>query len=82
MPIITTSQKGQVVIPKKEREKVGIKPKSRVMVEAVGDHIELRPVPDDPVKHYCGIFKKGPSLTKSLLEERKKDREREEKKGF
>jgi AbrB family looped-hinge helix DNA binding protein len=80
MPIVVTSAKGQVVIPKKERDKVGIKPGTRVVVVAVDDHIEVRPVPDDPVRHYYGYFKGGPSLTKALLEERRKDREREEKK--
>ena len=30
---------GQVVIPKKERDKVGIKPGSKVVVEVVNDHI-------------------------------------------
>ncbi len=81
MPIVTTSQKGQVVIPKREREKVGLKPRGKVIIEAVGDHIEIRPLPNDPVRHYCGFFRKGPSLTEELLRERKKDREREEKKG-
>jgi len=80
MPTVVTSAKGQVVIPKKERDKVGIKPGTRVVVVAVGDHIEVRPVPDDPVRYFYGIFKGGSSLTKALLEERRKDREREEKK--
>ena len=79
MPIVTTSAKGQVVIPKKEREKVGIKPGKKVMVKAVEDHIEIRPLPENPVEYYCGIFKKGSSLTKALLRERKKDFDREEK---
>ena len=79
MSIVTTSAKGQVVIPKKEREKVGIKPGKKVMVKAVEDHIELRPLPENPVEYYCGIFKKGSSLTKALLRERKKDFDREEK---
>jgi AbrB family looped-hinge helix DNA binding protein len=34
MPTVTTSVKGQIVIPKKEREKIGIKPGLRVVVEA------------------------------------------------
>ena len=80
MPTVVTSAKGQVVIPKKERDKVGIKPGTRVVVVAVGDHVEVRPVPDDPVSYYYGYFKGGPSLTKALLEERRKDREREDKK--
>ena len=81
MPTVVTSAKGQVVIPKKERDRVGLKPGMRVVVTAVDDHIEIRPLPENPVEHFYGYFKKGPSLTKALLDERRKEREREEKKG-
>jgi AbrB family looped-hinge helix DNA binding protein len=79
MSVVTTSAQGQIVIPKKEREKVGIKPGTRVIAKAMKDHIEIRPLPENPVESYCGIFKKGSSLTKALLRERKKDLNREEK---
>ena len=77
MPTVVTSAKCQVVIPKKERERVGIKPGTRVVVTAVDDHIEIRPLPDNPVEHFHGIFEAGSSLTKALLEERRKERKRE-----
>lgn len=80
MAILTTSAKGQVVLPKKEREKLGIKPGSKVLVEAHEDHIEIRPLPDDPVEHFCGVFSKGASLTDALLRERKEELRREEEK--
>jgi len=79
MPTVVTSAKGQVVIPKKERDKVGIKPGTRVVVEAVDDHIEVRPLPENPVEHFHGILKKGASLTRALLDERRRDRKLEEK---
>ncbi len=79
-PTVVTSAKGQVVIPKKERDAVGIKPGMHVVVTAVRDHIEVRPLPEDPVAHFRGIFKKGPSLTKALLDERRRERRLEEKK--
>jgi len=72
MPIVTTSPKGQVVIPKKEREKLGLKPGSKVMVKAASDHIEIYTLPEDPVEYFCGIFKEGSSLTKALLLSRKR----------
>ena len=81
MPTVTTSAKRQVVIPRKEREKIGIKAGSKVMVETVDDHIEIRPLPDNPVEYYCGIFQEGRSLTEALPRERKKDTHREAKKG-
>lgn len=81
MPVLTTSFKGQVVIPKKERVKLGIKPGSRVLVETVNDHIEIRPLPDNPIEYLCGIFKDQPaSLTKSLLNSRREEVQLEEKK--
>ena len=80
MSIVSTSAKGQVVIPKKEREKLGIKPGAKVAVEIVDDHIEIRPLPEDPIEFLCGIFKDYPgSLTGELLKDRKKEFEREEK---
>jgi len=80
MAILTTSSKGQVVIPKEERLKVGIKPGSKVIVEAVGDHIEIRPLPENPVEYFCGIFSEGSSLTEALIRERKEEMKREEEK--
>ncbi len=65
------SAKGQVVIPKRKRETVGIKPGSRVIVEVVEDHIEIHSVPENPVEHYCGIFRDGSSLTQALLRDRR-----------
>jgi len=81
MAAVVTSAKGQVVIPKKERDMIGIKPGSKVIVELVNDHIEIRPLPEDPVEHFCGIFKEGSSLTRALLKERKEDFKREKEKG-
>jgi AbrB family looped-hinge helix DNA binding protein len=79
--ITIASAKGQVVIPKKERDKIGIKPGSKVIVEAVEDHIEIRPLPENPIDYLCGIFSgyKG-SLTEALLKERREELKREEKK--
>jgi AbrB family looped-hinge helix DNA binding protein len=81
MATVVTSAKGQVVIPKKERDMIGIKPGSKVIVELVNDHIEIRPLPEDPVEHFCGIFKEGSSLTRALLKERQEDLKREKEKG-
>ena len=81
MSILTTSSKGQVVIPKKDRVKIGIKPGSKVLVEVVEDHIEIRPLPENPAEYFCGIFSEGPSLTEALLRERKEELKREEEKA-
>jgi bifunctional DNA-binding transcriptional regulator/antitoxin component of YhaV-PrlF toxin-antitoxin module len=81
MAMVMTSAKGQVVISKKEREAIGIKPRSKIIVKAVKDHIEIHPLPDDPVAYYCGIFKEGTSLTEALLRARKEKLEHKGKKG-
>ena len=82
MPIVTTSSRGQIVIPKEIRKKLHIVPGKKILLKVEEeDRAILLPLPDDPVAQFCGIFKKGPSLTKALLAERKKERRREEKKA-
>lgn len=80
MPIVTTSSRGQIVIPKEVRKKLKIGPGKKILIRTEGDKAVLYPLPDDPVAHFCGIFKGGPSLTEELLQERRKERVREEKK--
>jgi len=81
MPIVTLSSKGQLVIPKEIREALGVKPGQKVFFKIVKDHlVEIAPLPEDPIRHFCGIFKEGPSLTEVLLKEREEDKKREEKK--
>ena len=81
MPISTMSSKGQLVIPKEIRDALGVKPGQKVFFKIVKDHlVEIAPLPEDPVRHFCGIFKEGSSLTRSLLKEREEDKKREEKK--
>ena len=80
MSVVTTSSRGQIVIPRDVRKKLQIGPGKRVLIRAEADRAILFPLPDDPVNHFCGIFQKGPSLTKALLVERRKERSREEKK--
>ena len=81
MPITTLSSKGQIVIPKNLREGLGLTTGARVFLKRVDDHLELAPVPGDPVKHFLGIFKDGPSLTQALIKERKREKRREGKKS-
>ena len=80
MPVVTTSSRGQIVIPRDVRKQLQIGPGKKVLIKAEGDRAILLPLPDDPVDHFCGIFQKGPSLTKALLAQRRKERAREAKK--
>ena len=82
MSIIKTSSKGQIVIPKDIRKKIGITPGKKVLLQIVDQHVEITPVPDDPIKALRGALKGGPSLAENLLSERKKDNEIDEKSNF
>jgi AbrB family looped-hinge helix DNA binding protein len=81
MPVITTSKRGQIVIPRDVRKQLRIIPGKRLLIKTEGDHAIITPLPDDPVEHFCGIFAGKSSLTKALLEERKAERKHEAKKS-
>ena len=73
MTVVKASSKGQVVIPKEVRDKLGIGPGSRMVIRVVGNHAELFPLPDDPIAALRGALKGGASMADELLEERMKD---------
>ena len=76
----TVSSKWQIVLPKKVRALLeGIKPGQKAWVEPV-DRDQLLISFKDPIEEGLGLAKGKTSLTKALLEERKRDREREERK--
>lgn len=79
MELAKTSQKGQVLIPKKLRKKVGLKPGSFVSIEEQNGLIILKPVPENIIELACGYLKGDYSLTDDLLKERKKEKQREDK---
>lgn len=79
MSTVTVSSKGQIVMPKKIRDALGIKPKQKVFLKVVQNHAEIIPLPENPAKAFCGIFKNGSSLTKTLLKARREETGLEEK---
>jgi AbrB family looped-hinge helix DNA binding protein len=70
------SVKGQIVIPAELRRKYGIKAGTRITVIDTGEAIVLKPVNEESLKRLQGTLK-GKGVLKSLLEERRKDAERE-----
>jgi len=74
MAIVRTSTKGQVVIPGEIRKRLGLKAGRKLSVRLTEDgKIELTPVPLEPSAAFCGIYKKGKSLTAILLREHRQE---------
>ncbi len=69
--------KGQIVIPASLRRKYGIKNGTKIIVMDTGDAILLKPVTEQYLKNLQGSLK-GRGGLKALVEERHKDRKREE----
>ncbi len=77
MTIIKTLAKGQVVIPKAIRQRLGIKPGSRLLIQLKGEGVVLKPLPDDPIHALHGVLKQGGPSTGELLKWRREERARE-----
>lgn len=73
MAIVRTLSKGQIVIPAELRRKYGIEAGTELQIMEYGGIIYLIPPVKDPIQAACGILPSKPSLTKRLLEERRRD---------
>jgi AbrB family looped-hinge helix DNA binding protein len=79
MATVTVSEKGWVVIPKEIRDRHGIKKGDKVEVVDSGGMIRIITEKEgDPIQRLRGILKGG-SGTKGLLEDRRRELEREER---
>ena len=76
--IVTT--KGQIVISSGIRRRLNIKKGTKLCVMEEGDKIVLQPLTTDYFDRMAGILNTKGRLTKSLLEERTREKEREDKK--
>ena len=81
MTTLTISQKGWVVIPAPLRKKYNLTPGSKVQIVDYGGVMSIVPVLEDPISHGRGMLRDVPGLTETLLEERAKERAREDRKG-
>jgi AbrB family looped-hinge helix DNA binding protein len=73
----TLTERGQTAVPAAIRKYFNLKKGSRLEWINNGKTIKVIPIPDDPVEALHGIAK-GENLLGKLLEERRKEREREE----
>ena len=74
---VRLSQKGWVVIPAAMRAKYGLKPGANLQVVDYGGVLAIVPAFRNPVSDGAGMLKGGTSLTQSIVEEHRKERERE-----
>ena len=78
MEISYVTSKGQLVVPARLRRKYGIKPGTRVCFMERDHEIIFQPVTKEFIRSVCGMLKSETSMTKDLLKERTRDKEREE----
>jgi AbrB family looped-hinge helix DNA binding protein len=73
MAVVTSTVKGQIVIPAEIRKKFKLKKGSRVNVYEKGDKIIVEPLPDDPIQEGRGMLKTRGRILKALIEDRKRE---------
>lgn len=72
--ITTVSTKGQFVIPADMRERLGIRPGTRIAITLQESRIVLEPVSEKLVDETRGILAGRPLLSRVLRQERSKDK--------
>ena len=73
MPIVTSTIKGQIVIPAEIRARFEIKKGTRVNVYDDGDRIIVEPIADDPIKRGRGMLKTKGKILRALVADRKRE---------
>jgi len=79
MAVLQMSKKGQILIPKKIREKAGLKPGGAVQIVESDHELVIRAVPADPIAAATGFLDIKASLTHELLQEHRKESRRDRK---
>ena len=70
------TKRGQVSVPAEIRRKLQIGPDTRLEWVVEGNTAKIIPLPSDPIKAFRGSGAKG--MVRRLLDERKKDRSKED----
>jgi len=78
MTTTVVTSKGQVVIPSRIRRKLNIKRGTKLYIEEKEQEIVLKPVTAAYFERIAGVLPTKGKLAKALLEERTKDKKREE----
>jgi len=80
MDVAYVTSKGQLVIPARLRRRFGIKPGTKICFVERDHEILFQPVTKEYIRSVCGMLKSETSVTRELLKERTKEKEREEAK--
>ena len=75
MTVVRVSPKGQILIPKRIREKYGVEPGSNVQILEVPESILIKKAPEDPILAACGFLEGSFSLTDDLIKEHRRELE-------
>lgn len=70
------TKRGQVSVPSEVRKKLRIGPETTLEWVVEGNTARVIPLPPDPIRAFRGSGQKG--LVKKLLQERKRDRQRDD----
>ena len=79
MPITQLSEKGQVLVPKALRRRLGLKPGAKVQLTEEEGRLILSPVPPDPIAAATGFLTGHFSLTTDLRQGHREEIRRERK---
>lgn len=77
MTTTTVTSKGQIVIPSKIRQRLNIKKGTKLYIEQRGDELIFKTVTPEYFAKIAGILRTKGKLSKALIKERSKDKERE-----
>ena len=73
MTIVTSTIKGQIVIPADIRKKYGIEKGTRLKVYEQKNKIIVKPLKRDPVQEGRGMLKTKGRILKALVKDRKRE---------
>ena len=76
MAVTALSTKGQIIIPKRIRETLGLRPGAKFIIELEEDKVVLRPVKGDIAQRLYGRYRKSDFL-EDLEEEHRGEVERD-----
>ncbi|NWF71598.1 MAG: AbrB/MazE/SpoVT family DNA-binding domain-containing protein [Nitrospirae bacterium] len=79
MAVSQISAKGQILIPRQLRRKLGLKAGGKVQLMEEGGRLVIAPAPEDPIAAATGFLTGTFSLTNDLRREHREEARREQK---